>query len=177
MLKPNLLISDKFGWLIPSTMSSEAKFSSDIEIIHLLEWNVFFNFSFVPIFVAACALGVSQLVKMFWFLSLCSDLFILVLSLFAFSALTSAFQFFSRKLCLHISGLRMRNFAINRFPIKNSLINSLLTPIVENIYFNTDMCKFEFSQKDESRVESADSSKWYRKSRAFKFFFQILPKP
>jgi len=33
------------------------------------------------------------------------------------------------------SGLRMRNFTWNRFPIKNLLIDSLLTPIVESTYF------------------------------------------
>ena len=32
---------------------------------------------------------------------------------------------------------------------------------------NTDMCKFELSQKDESRAQSADSSKAYEKPRAF----------
>jgi len=31
---------------------------------------------------------------------------------------------------------------------------------------NADMCKFESSQKDESRAQSADSSKAYRKPRA-----------
>jgi len=43
------------------------------------------------------------------------------------------------------------------------VIDSLhLTP-VEWIYFNTDMCKFESSQKDEGRAQSADSSKACRK--------------
>jgi len=32
---------------------------------------------------------------------------------------------------------------------------------------NTDICKFELSQKDESRAQWVDSSKAYRKSRAF----------
>ena len=36
-----------------------------------------------------------------------------------FSAVTSAFQLFTCKLCLQFSGLRMRNFTWNRFPIKN----------------------------------------------------------
>jgi len=36
-----------------------------------------------------------------------------------FSVVTLAFQLFTRKLCLHFSGLRMRNFTWNRFPIKN----------------------------------------------------------
>jgi len=53
-----------------------------------------------------------------------------------FSAVTSAFQLFTRKLCLQFSGLRMRNFTWNRFPIKNLLIDSLLTPIVENTYLH-----------------------------------------
>jgi len=79
-----------------------------------------------------------------------------------FSAVTSAFQLFTRKLCLHFSGLRMRNFTWNRFPIKNLLIDSLLTPIVESTYLNGDMCKFEALQKDESRAQSTDSSKAYR---------------
>ena len=51
-----------------------------------------------------------------------------------FSAVTSAFQLFTCKLCLQFSGLRMRNFTWNRFPIKNLLIDSLLTPIVESTY-------------------------------------------
>jgi len=32
---------------------------------------------------------------------------------------------------------------------------------------NTDTCKFESSQQDESRAQSADSSKAYRKPKAF----------
>jgi len=43
-------------------------------------------------------------VKMFWLLSLCPGLLILVLSLFALSALTLTFQLFIRKLFLQISG-------------------------------------------------------------------------
>jgi len=62
----------------------------------------------------------------------------------------------------------MRNFTWNRFPIKNLLIDSLLTPIVESTYLNRDMCKFESSQKDESRWQSTDSSKAYRNTSAFK---------
>ena len=65
---------------------------------------------------------------MFWFLSLYSDLFVVVLSLFIFSALTLTFQLFTHKLCLQISGLRMGNFTWNPFPINNLLIDSLLTP-------------------------------------------------
>jgi len=33
----------------------------------------------------------------------------------------------------------MRNFTRNRFPIKNLLIDSLLTPIVESTYFRYTM--------------------------------------
>jgi len=64
--------------------------------------------------------------------------------------------------------LRMRNFTWNRFPIKNLMIDSLLTPIVESTYLNRDMCKFESSQKDESRWQSTDSLKAYRNTSAFK---------
>jgi len=38
---------------------------------------------------------------------------------FFFSSVTSAFQLFTRKLCLQFSGLRMRNLTWNRFSIKN----------------------------------------------------------
>ena len=48
-------------------------------------------------------------------------------------------------------------------------IDSLLTPIVESTYLNRDMCKFESSQKDESRWLSTDSSKAYRNTSAFKY--------
>jgi len=41
----------------------------------------------------------------------------------------------------------MRNFTWNQFPIKNLLIDSLLTPIVESTYLNRDMCKFESCKK------------------------------
>jgi len=53
-----------------------------------------------------------------------------------FSAVHSAFQLFTFKLCWQFSGLRMRNFTWNRFPFKNLLIDSLLTPIVESTYLN-----------------------------------------
>ena len=99
-----------------------------------------------------------------------------------FSAVTSAFQLFTRKLCVQLSGLRMRNFTWNRFPIKNLMIDSLLTPIVESTYLNRDMRKFESSQKDESRWQSTDSSKAYRNTSAFKCLAQrfltfFLPRP
>jgi len=44
----------------------------------------------------------------------------------------------------------------------------LLTPIVESTYLNRDMCKFESSQKDESRWQPTDYSKAYRNTSAFK---------
>jgi len=34
----------------------------------------------------------------------------------------------------------MRNFTWNWFPIKNLVIDSLLTPIVESTYLNMDIC-------------------------------------
>ena len=55
-----------------------------------------------------------------------------------------------------------------RYLLKNLLIDSLLTPIVESTYLNRDMCKFESSQKDESRWQSTYSSKAYRNTSAFK---------
>ena len=71
----------------------------------------------------------------------------------------------------------MRNFTWNRFPIKNLLIDSLLTPIVESTYLNRDMCKFELSQKDESRWQSTDSSKACRNTSAFKCLCNVLYVP
>jgi len=50
------------------------------------------------------------------------------------------------------------------------LIDYLLTPIVESTYLNRDMCKFESSQKDESRWQSTDSSKAYRNTSGFKSY-------
>jgi len=51
------------------------------------------------LFVATSILDVNQFVKLLWFLRLCCEILIVVLSLF-FSAVTSAFQLFTRKLCL-----------------------------------------------------------------------------
>ena len=59
------------------------------------------------------------------------------------------------------------SFTWSRFPIKILLIISLFTPIVESTYLSIDMCKFESSQKDESRTQSSDSSEAYRKPSAF----------
>jgi len=42
-------------------------------------------------------------------------------------------------------------------------IDSLLIPIVESNYLNIGMCKFELSEKDKSRAQSADSLKANRK--------------
>ena len=89
-----------------------------------------------------------------------------------FSAVTSAFQLFTCKRCLQFSGLRMRNFTWNRgCVILREIVKSLLTPIVESTYLNRDMCKFESSQKDESRWQSTDSLKAYRNISAFKCSF------
>jgi len=52
------------------------------------------------------------------------------------------------------------------------LIDSLLTPIVEGtacLNIDTDMCKFESSQEDESRAQLADSSKAYWKPKALSY--------
>ena len=68
--------------------------------------------------------------KFFIFRSLCFDLFILVLSLFAFSTLILAFQHFTRKLCLPFAGLHMRSVTWNRFPIKISLMYSNASPLL-----------------------------------------------
>jgi len=116
--------------------------------------------------VETSILDVIQVVKMLWFMSSYYEILILVLSFF--SAVTSAFQLFTCKLCLQFSGPRMRNFTWNRFPIKNLLIDSLLTPIAWNTYLNRGMCKFESSQRDESRWQLTDSSKAYRNTSAFK---------
>ena len=86
----------------------------------------------------------------------------------------------------------MRSFTWNRFPIKNLwsssdsilirckdqwcvvlreidfllkfVIDSLLISPVEWRYLNTEMRKFESSQKDQSRVQSADFSKSVQKT-------------
>jgi len=68
----------------------------------------------------------------------------------------------------------MRNFTWNRFPIKNLLNDSLLTPIVGSTYLDIDMCKFESSQKDESRAQSADFWKAYRKPCSYKLHIYDL---
>jgi len=66
-----------------------------------------------------------------------------------------------------MSGLMMRSFTWNRFPIK-FVIDSLLISPGERSCLNTDMHKFELLQKEESTAQSADSSKAYRiPSRAF----------
>jgi len=57
---------------------------------------------------------------------------------------------------------------VKLIPIKNLLIDSLLAPIIEGTYLNRDKCKFETSQKNESRWQSTDSSKAYRNTRAVK---------
>jgi len=71
----------------------------------------------------------------------------------------------------------MHNFTWNWFRIKNLLIDCLLIHIVESTYLNIHTCKFESSQKDECRIQSAHFSKGYRKPRTFNCYFQIFPKP
>jgi len=105
-------------------------------------------------------------------MSLYYEILIVVLNLL-FLCCYFRLQLFTRKLCLQFSGLRMRNFTWNRFPIKNLLIDSLLTPIVESTYLSRDMCKFESSQKDESRWQSTDSLKAYRNTSAFKCYLLL----
>jgi len=51
----------------------------------------------------------------------------------------------------------MRNFTWNRFSFKILLIDLFLNPIVDHTYLNIDVYKFESSQKDESRAQSAES--------------------
>jgi len=53
----------------------------------------------------------------------------------------------------------MRSITWNRFPIKDLLIDCLLTSHVESSYLYTDMCKFESSQKDGSSASSVASPK------------------
>jgi len=53
----------------------------------------------------------------------------------------------------------MRSVARNPFPIKKFADGFKPITIVEASYLNTGMCKFESLQKDESRTQSADSSK------------------
>jgi len=45
---------------------------------------------------------------------------------------------------------------------------------VKTSYLNTDVCKFEPSQKDESRAQSADSSKVYSKLITFNVCFCLM---
>jgi len=62
--------------------------------------------------------------------SLCFDLFISFLSLIAFSAVALGSRFSTRKHCLQISGLSMRNETWNRFSIKNNfLTDSTFLPL------------------------------------------------
>jgi len=89
---------------------------------------------------------------MFIFLSWCSALFILVLSLFDFSPLTLAVLLFTCKLCLQISGLRMRDFTWNRLPIQNLLIDSLLTPIGLSLERNWSLISTFFVSKKYSKI-------------------------
>ena len=66
-----------------------------------------------------------------------------------------------------------RKFFPKNFQRKKE-IQSWKVPIVESTYLNRDMCKFESSQKDESRWQSTDSSKAYRNISAFKWISTLL---
>jgi len=48
----------------------------------------------------------------------------------------------------------------------------LLISHVESSYLNTDICKFESPQKDESRSQSADSLKVYSKPWALNCWYK-----
>jgi len=65
---------------------------------------------------------------MSWFLSLCYDIFILVLRLFVFSAVNLAFQLLTSKLCKFQLGLTMRNVtAGNTVKLQQAKAGKLLT--------------------------------------------------
>ena len=65
---------------------------------------------------------------MSWFLSLCNDIFILVLRLFVFSAVNLAFQLLTSKLCKFQLGLTMRNVtAGNTVKLQQAKAGKLLT--------------------------------------------------
>ena len=83
-----------------------------------------------------------------------------------------AFQCFTRKHCLQLSGLKIGNITWNRFPIKNWRIDKLAYSFVGSSNLNIDMREFKSSQKDESRAQSTHSSKAYRKPRAFNYCFE-----
>jgi len=51
-------------------------------------------------------------------------------------------------------------------------IDSIVCRFFGDYYLNTDICKFESSQKEQSGDLSADSSKAYSKPRAVKSLFE-----
>jgi len=55
----------------------------------------------------------------------------------------------------------------NQYPIKKITNGFKPLTFVETGCLNVGMCKFESSQKDESKAQSAEPSKAYRKPRAF----------
>jgi len=71
------------------------------------------------------------------------------------------------KIQFYLLGLMMRSVTWNPFPITNLPRGSLPVSHVKRGYLNTDMFKFGSSQQDESRTQSADSTKAYRNPRAF----------
>jgi len=80
--------------------------------------------------------------------SLCFDILIRILfDLFAFSALVSAFQYFTRKHCLQFSGgMCSVTLTWNRFLITKIAARFTCVAFVKTSYTNTDACKFESLQ-------------------------------
>jgi len=69
------------------------------------------------------------------------------------SVLTSTMWFSQAVLLCYVKSISYERFGIDSMHVSHVDSNDL----------NTDMCKFESSQKDESRSHSADFSKAYRK--------------
>jgi len=92
--------------------------------------------------------------------SLCLDLliFVLFLNLFAFSALVSAFKFFTRTHCLQFSGLSMCSVTLaqNRF-LKKIADRFTCISFVKTSYSNIGTFKFESSPSEESRTSDVAS--------------------
>ena len=60
---------------------------------------------------------------------------------------------YSNRIILFESGLRMRNFTWIRCPIKNLLIDSLLTPIVESTYLTWHESQFLITRHDLRQIK------------------------
>jgi len=85
-----------------------------------------------------------------------------ILRFFAFSALVSAFNFSAVSTAADVWTddvlCYVEWISYNKFAIDSLFVSSL-----EWSYLNTDICKFESSQRDENIPQSADSLKAYRK--------------